>query len=103
MTEAEALEEKQQRRSKKGDVAEPSREDEFDPSYREKEGPKPATIIVWKNVILMALLHLSAVYAIFLIPSASALTWLWCEYDKLLDVSAPLVDFLCLTRKIDDR
>lgn len=84
MTETEALE-KKQHRSKNGDVLpEPAREDEFDHTYREKEGPKPAKIIVWKNVILMTLLHLSAVYAIFLIPSASALTLLWCEYEKLL-------------------
>ncbi|TWW81953.1 Acyl-CoA desaturase [Takifugu flavidus] len=77
MTETEALE-KKQHRSKNGDVhPEAIREDEFDHTYREKEGPKPAKIIVWKNVILMALLHLSAVYAIFLIPSASALTLLW--------------------------
>lgn len=99
MTETEALE-KKQHRSKNGDVLpEPTREDEFDHTYREKEGPKPAKIIVWKNVILMSLLHLSAVYAIFLIPSASALTLLWCEYEKRLDISAPFVNFLCLKKK----
>lgn len=100
MTETEPLE-KKQHRSKNGDVLpEPIREDEFDSTYREKEGPKPAKIIVWRNVILMTLLHLSAVYAIFLIPSASALTLLWCEYEKLLDISAPFVKFLCLKKSV---
>lgn len=95
MTETEALE-KKQHRSKNGDVhTEATREDEFDHTYREKEGPKPAKIIVWKNVILMTLLHLSAVYAIFLIPSASALTLLWCEYEKLPVISAPFVRAFC--------
>uniref|UniRef100_H3DQ01 stearoyl-CoA 9-desaturase n=1 Tax=Tetraodon nigroviridis TaxID=99883 RepID=H3DQ01_TETNG len=91
MTETEALE-KKQHRSKNGDVLpEAAREDEFDPTYREKDGPKPARIIVWRNVILMSLLHLSAVYAIFLIPSASALTLLWsvlCFFISALGITA---------------
>lgn len=90
MTETEALE-KKQHRSKNGEAA---REDEFDHTYREKEGPKPAKIIVWKNVILMTLLHLSAVYAMFLIPSASAMTLLWCEYEKLLDLFCTVFVFV---------
>lgn len=55
-------------------------EDVFDATYKEQGGPRPPRIIVWKNVILMILLHLSAAYAMFLIPSASPLTLLWCEY-----------------------
>lgn len=91
MTETEALE-KKQHRSKNGDVRpEATREDEFDHTYREKEGPKPAKIIVWKNIILMTVLHFSALYAIFLIPSASAATLLWCEYEKLPVISAQFV------------
>lgn len=77
MTEAEALEKKQ---SSNGNVVpEATIEDVFDHTYKEKEGPKPARVIVWRNVFLMSLLHLSALYAIFLIPSASPLTLLWCE------------------------
>lgn len=53
-------------------------EDVFDHTYKEKEGPKPPTIIVWRNVILMSLLHIGALYGVFLIPSASPLTWIWC-------------------------
>lgn len=33
--------------------------------------------IVWRNVVLMSLLHLGAVYALLLIPKAHPLTLLW--------------------------
>lgn len=90
MTEAEALEKKQHKSSNQnGDVLpEATREDVFDHTYKEKEGPKPGTIIVWKNVILMTALHIGALYAISLIPSASPLTLLWCKYKKILPVTA---------------
>ncbi|XP_042315711.1 stearoyl-CoA desaturase [Sceloporus undulatus] len=52
-------------------------DDVFDETYREKEGPKPVTRYVWRNIILMALLHLSGLYSICLIPSAKPLTLLW--------------------------
>lgn len=80
MTEAEALE-KKQHKSSNGNVPPEAttREDAFDHTYKEKEGPKPPRIIVWKNVILMTLLHIGAVYGVFLIPSASPLTLLWCK------------------------
>ncbi|XP_017570808.1 acyl-CoA desaturase [Pygocentrus nattereri] len=52
-------------------------EDVFDESYREKKGPKPPIVVVWRNVVLMSLLHLGAIYGLFLIPSASSLTLLW--------------------------
>lgn len=35
--------------------------------------------IVWRNVFLMSLLHLAAVYSLVLIPKAQALTLLWGE------------------------
>lgn len=81
MTEADALEKKQQQhKSSNGDVLpEPKTEDAFDPTYKEKEGPKPRKIVVWRNVILMTLLHIAALYAVCLIPSASPLTLLWCK------------------------
>ncbi|CAG5905045.1 unnamed protein product [Menidia menidia] len=76
MTEAEALEKKQHKPSngevRSGTVI----EDVFDNTYKEKEGPKPPRIIVWKNVIMMTLLHIGAAYGCFLIPSASHLTLL---------------------------
>ncbi|KAI7796699.1 acyl-CoA desaturase [Triplophysa rosa] len=52
-------------------------EDVFDHTYEEKAGPKPPMSIVWRNVILMTLLHTGAVYGLFLVPSAQPLTLLW--------------------------
>ncbi|XP_037611155.1 acyl-CoA desaturase [Sebastes umbrosus] len=97
MTEAEALLEKKQQlqrnKSSNGHVlAETSRiEDVFDHTYKEKEGPKPPSIIVWKNVFMMTLLHIGALYSVFLIPSASPLTLLWsvlCFLISALGVTA---------------
>ncbi|XP_066549142.1 stearoyl-CoA desaturase b [Amia ocellicauda] len=73
-------------------VAEPSTvEDVFDDTYREKEGPKPPRRVVWRNVILMSMLHAGAVYALFLLPSASAATLAWsfiCFMISALGVTA---------------
>lgn len=52
-------------------------DDIFDTTYREKTGPKPPAKIVWRNVILMSLLHLSALYGVFLIPLAKPITLIW--------------------------
>lgn len=35
--------------------------------------------IVWRNVILMVLLHTGAVYSLIVIPQAQHLTWIWCK------------------------
>lgn len=40
---------------------------------------RPTVRIVWRNVILMALLHFGAIYALTLIPKSHPLTWLWKE------------------------
>lgn len=80
MTEAEMSEQLQ--KSSNGNVLqEATREDVFDHTYKEKEGPKPPRNIVWRNVIMMTLLHIAAAYGMFLIPSASPLTLLWCKYE----------------------
>ena len=55
-------------------------EDVFDDSYKEKDGPKPPTRLVWRNIISMLLLHTGAVYGVTLIPSASSLTLVWSKY-----------------------
>lgn len=55
-------------------------EDVFDDTYREKEGPKPPRKLVWRNIILMSLLHIGALYGLLLLPSASALTLAWSKY-----------------------
>ncbi|KAJ3610160.1 hypothetical protein NHX12_022254 [Muraenolepis orangiensis] len=49
-------------------LAESSVEDVFDSSYREKDGPKPPVRLVWRNIVLMILLHSGAVYGAVLIP-----------------------------------
>ncbi|KAJ6661697.1 hypothetical protein lerEdw1_013219 [Lerista edwardsae] len=54
-------------------------DDIFDETYREKEGPKPARIYVWRNIILMCLLHISAIYALPLIPAAKLITLAWAS------------------------
>lgn len=38
---------------------------------------EPRQTIVWRNVVLMSLLHLAAVYSLVLIPKAKPLTLLW--------------------------
>ncbi|KAJ8356512.1 hypothetical protein SKAU_G00193060, partial [Synaphobranchus kaupii] len=45
-------------------------EDVFDDTYKEKEGPKPPREIVWRNVVLMCLLHIGALYGFTVLPSA---------------------------------
>ncbi|XP_041691992.2 acyl-CoA desaturase [Coregonus clupeaformis] len=60
------------------------RDDVFDETYKEKEGPKPPMIIVWKNITLMTLLHIAAVYGISLVPSAHVLTWAWSVFCFLI-------------------
>lgn len=43
--------------------------------------------IVWRNVILMTLLHIGAAYSLCLIPKARLLTLIWGESPLLLEVS----------------
>ncbi|XP_036450782.1 stearoyl-CoA desaturase 5-like [Colossoma macropomum] len=48
-------------------------------------------IIVWRNVVLMALLHTGALYAVLLIPRAHPFTWIWtyvCFIITALGVTA---------------
>ncbi|XP_075614522.1 stearoyl-CoA desaturase-like [Balearica regulorum gibbericeps] len=52
-------------------------DDIFDETYREKEGPKPPMRYVWRNIILMSLLHLGAIFGLMLIPSAKIQTLAW--------------------------
>ncbi|XP_067224931.1 acyl-CoA desaturase [Chanodichthys erythropterus] len=66
-------------------------EDVFDHTYKEKEGPKPPIVVVWRNVILMTLLHTGALYGLLLIPSASVLTLIWtfaCFIYSALGITA---------------
>ncbi|KAK2820505.1 hypothetical protein Q5P01_023464 [Channa striata] len=118
MTEAEAFETKQHKSSNGNMSPETAVEDVFDQTYKEKEGPKPPMIIVWRNVILMSLLHIGALYGISLIPSAAPLTLLWfgvCFILSALGITAgahrlwshrsykaslPLRIFLCIANSM---
>uniref|UniRef100_A0A8C8VQP2 stearoyl-CoA 9-desaturase n=1 Tax=Pelusios castaneus TaxID=367368 RepID=A0A8C8VQP2_9SAUR len=66
-------------------------DDIFDDSYREKEGPKPVKIYVWRNIIFMSLLHLGGLYGLWLIPVAKPLTLMWavlCFLVSALGITA---------------
>ncbi|XP_028279992.1 stearoyl-CoA desaturase b [Parambassis ranga] len=65
-------------------------EDVFDDTYKEKESKPPRTL-VWRNIILMSLLHIAALYGLVLLPSASSLTLAWtvvCYLYSALGVTA---------------
>ncbi|XP_072875364.1 stearoyl-CoA desaturase isoform X1 [Chlorocebus sabaeus] len=59
------------------DVRPDIRDDIYDPTYKDKEGPSPKVEYVWRNIILMSLLHLGALYGITLIPTCKLYTCLW--------------------------
>ncbi|KAI4530583.1 hypothetical protein MJG53_018666 [Ovis ammon polii x Ovis aries] len=59
------------------DIRPEMRDDIYDPTYQDKEGPKPKLEYVWRNIILMGLLHLGALYGITLIPTCKIYTFLW--------------------------
>ncbi|XP_026117312.1 acyl-CoA desaturase [Carassius auratus] len=61
----------------KKEMAETTTEDVYDDAYEEKPGPSPPVKIVWRNVILMSLLHLGALYGLMILPSVSSLTLIW--------------------------
>lgn len=65
-------------------VARDMTDDIFDESYREKEGPKPAKRYVWRNIILMSVLHVGGLYGISLIPSAKLMTLGWGKWRNSL-------------------
>lgn len=59
------------------DIGPELKDDIYDPSYKDKEGPRPKLEYVWRNIILMFLLHLGGLYGILLIPTCQVYTWLW--------------------------
>ncbi|XP_067393521.1 stearoyl-CoA desaturase isoform X2 [Emydura macquarii macquarii] len=66
-------------------------DDIFDKSYSEKEGPKPAKRYVWRNIVLMSLLHLGGLYGVWLIPASKSVTLAWgllCFLLSALGVTA---------------
>lgn len=66
-------------------------DDVFDVTYKEKEGPRPPMKLVWRNIILMSLLHVGALYGFTLIPHAKTLTLVWwavCSVISGLGITA---------------
>uniref|UniRef100_A0A2K5C102 stearoyl-CoA 9-desaturase n=1 Tax=Aotus nancymaae TaxID=37293 RepID=A0A2K5C102_AOTNA len=59
------------------DIRPDIKDDIYDPTYKDKENPRPKVEYVWRNIILMSLLHLGALYGIILIPTCKFYTWLW--------------------------
>lgn len=55
-------------------------DDAFDESYTEKDSSVPPAKIVWRNVVLMTILHVGAVYGLTLVPSAKPLTLLFGKF-----------------------
>ena len=55
-------------------------EDVYDDTYKEKAGPKPPRVLVWRNIIMMTLLHVGALYGLLLLPYASLSTLAWSKY-----------------------
>ena len=51
----------------------------IEPFFVPPEGKFMPLRIRWRNVVLFALLHLAAVYGLFLTPYAHPYTWLFCE------------------------
>lgn len=51
---------------------------------RELNGAKRHRI-VWRNVILMGLLHAGALYSLLLIPKSHPFTWIWCKSENEVD------------------
>ncbi|XP_055447720.1 stearoyl-CoA desaturase 4-like [Psammomys obesus] len=58
------------------DICPEMKDDIHDPSYQDEEGPPPKLEYVWRNIILMAVLHVGALYGITLLPSCKVYTWL---------------------------
>jgi stearoyl-CoA desaturase (delta-9 desaturase) len=53
------------------------KDDIHDPSYQDEEGPLPKLEYVWRNIILMGLLHVGALYGLTLVPTCKFYTWIW--------------------------
>uniref|UniRef100_A0A8C0ZP29 Uncharacterized protein n=1 Tax=Castor canadensis TaxID=51338 RepID=A0A8C0ZP29_CASCN len=66
------------------DIRPEMKEDIHDPSYQDEEGPPPKLEYVWRNIILMGLLHVGALYGLTLVPTCKFYTWLWVYLYSIL-------------------
>ncbi|KAG7238830.1 hypothetical protein INR49_030374, partial [Caranx melampygus] len=55
-------------------------DDTSDFNFNDNDDTQPPVVVVWRNVILMSLLHMSAVYGLFLIPAASVSTLIFSVF-----------------------
>uniref|UniRef100_A0A8C2UPH6 Stearoyl-CoA desaturase n=1 Tax=Chinchilla lanigera TaxID=34839 RepID=A0A8C2UPH6_CHILA len=62
------------------DIRPEMKDDIRDPNYEDEEGPAPKLEYVWRNIILMGLLHVGALYGITLVPTCKVYTWLWVYF-----------------------
>ncbi|XP_050001669.1 acyl-CoA desaturase 3 isoform X2 [Alexandromys fortis] len=69
------------------DIRPEMKEDIYDPSYQDEEGPPPKLQYVWRNIILMTLLHLGALYGLVLIPSSKFYTLLWAYIYYVVSIT----------------
>ncbi|KAK2093702.1 hypothetical protein P7K49_027440 [Saguinus oedipus] len=73
------------------DIRPDIKDDINDPTYKDKEGPRPKVEYVGRNIILISLLHLGALYGIILIPTCKFYTWLWglfCYFVSAMGITA---------------
>ncbi|MCQ7632642.1 acyl-CoA desaturase [Salmonella enterica] len=68
------------------DIRPEMKEDIYDPSYQDEEGPPPKMEYVWRNIILMGLLHVAVLYGITLVPSCKFYTLLWALVYYLISI-----------------
>ncbi|XP_048663108.1 stearoyl-CoA desaturase isoform X3 [Marmota marmota marmota] len=81
------------------DIRPEMKDDIYDPSYQDAEGPRPKFEFVWRNIILMCLLHLGALYGIILVPTCKFYTWLWGKrvlFHRTYKARLPLRLFLII-------
>ncbi|XP_078400684.1 stearoyl-CoA desaturase 5-like isoform X1 [Cetorhinus maximus] len=62
------------------EVAEPNGRDPSSAADNRQRKADSEQRIVWRNVALMSLLHLGALYSLTLFPQAQPLTWLWAYF-----------------------
>uniref|UniRef100_A0A8C9PN23 stearoyl-CoA 9-desaturase n=1 Tax=Spermophilus dauricus TaxID=99837 RepID=A0A8C9PN23_SPEDA len=66
------------------DIRPEMKDDIYDHSYQDAEGPTPKLEYVWRNIILMGLLQLGALYGVILVPTCKFHTWIWAYVYYLI-------------------